>query len=295
MYDRHLDTFLEAADSGSFLKAAEKLYISANAVTKQINLLESDLGVTLFHRSKQGLKLTESGALIYAEAKKMISHSRAVLQKAKELENRQEYVLRMGVSLMNPAAILLEHWHKAAALYPNLRLEIVPFEDTAASFQDVLSKLGDKIDLVACPYETNYWGDRYNSFHLCDLPVRITCSSANPLASKERLTLEDLFGQSLILGPANTSPYADKIRHFLEAYPQIHIQESHIFDLSLFNSITTSSELLVSADCWKNVHPLLKTIPVDWDFTMPYGFIYAKEPSKEMLQFIMAIGNVQML
>ena len=52
MYDRHLDTFLEVADSGSFLKASERLYISANAVTKQINLLESDLGVKLFSRSR---------------------------------------------------------------------------------------------------------------------------------------------------------------------------------------------------------------------------------------------------
>lgn len=32
MYDRHLDTFLQAADSGSFLKASQRLFISANAV-----------------------------------------------------------------------------------------------------------------------------------------------------------------------------------------------------------------------------------------------------------------------
>ncbi len=79
-----MDTFLEAADSGSFLKASERLYISANAVTKQINLLESDLGVKLFSRSRQGLTLTEAGKLIYTEAKKMIRHSCTVLPKAKE-------------------------------------------------------------------------------------------------------------------------------------------------------------------------------------------------------------------
>ena len=56
MYNRHLDTFIQVADSGSFLKAADKLYISANAVTKQINLLESHLDIKLFNRSTQGLK-----------------------------------------------------------------------------------------------------------------------------------------------------------------------------------------------------------------------------------------------
>ena len=69
MYDRHLDTFVKVADCGSFLKASEGLYISANAVTKQISLLENDLGVKLFQRSTRGLVLTEAGKLIYTEAK----------------------------------------------------------------------------------------------------------------------------------------------------------------------------------------------------------------------------------
>lgn len=53
-----------------------------------------------------------------------------------------------------------------------------------------------------------------------------------------------------------------------------------------------SCDFIMSADCWKDVHPFLKTLPVDWDFTIPYSLIYAKEPAKELLQFIMAIGNV---
>ena len=108
MYDRHLDTFLQVADCGSFLKASEQLYISANAVTKQINLLEHDLGIKLFHRSNQGLALTDAGRLIYEEAKKMLRHTNKVLQKAKELEEKKEIVIRIGVSLMNPANILLQ-------------------------------------------------------------------------------------------------------------------------------------------------------------------------------------------
>ena len=38
MYDRHLDTFIQVADSGSFLKASERIFISANPITQQINL-----------------------------------------------------------------------------------------------------------------------------------------------------------------------------------------------------------------------------------------------------------------
>ncbi|HIZ55623.1 MAG TPA: LysR family transcriptional regulator [Firmicutes bacterium] len=293
MYDRHLETFIQAADSGSFLKASEKLFISANAVTKQINLLENDLNLKLFQRSTQGLVLTEAGKLIYAEAKKMIRHSNSVLKKAHELESRQEYVVCVGVSLMNPASILLEQWHKASRIYPHLRLEIVPFEDTVPAFNEVLNRLGEDIDLISCPYETNYWGDRYNSFHLCDLPVRVACSKTHPLAGKEKLQVTDLYGETLIFGKRNTSANADQIRNFLEQnHPQIQIKEVESFDLPLFNQVVSSSDLIMSADCWKDVHPLLATLPVDWDFTLPYGLIYAKNPPREMLQFIMAIGNV---
>lgn len=293
MYDRHLDTFVAVADCGSFLGASEKLYISANAVTKQINLLENDLGIKLFQRSTQGLVLTEAGKLIYTEAKKMIRHTHSVLQKAKELENKREYVVHVGVSLMNPAGIILEQWHKVSTLYPNLRLEVVPFEDTIPAFQEVLSRLGDKIDLVSCPYETNYWGDKYNSFHLRDLPIRIACAKTHPLAAKTQLEITDLYGETLLFGKRDTSPYGDRLRCFLEQdHPQIQIKEVDIFDLPLFNQVVSSNELIPSADCWKDVHPLLSTIPVDWDFTMPYGLIYAKDPPKEMVQFIMALGNI---
>ena len=41
---------------------------------------------------------------------------------------------------------------------------------------DLLGRLGEKIDLVSCPYQNTYWGDRYNAFHLWDLPLCITCA-----------------------------------------------------------------------------------------------------------------------
>ena len=292
MYDRHLDTFLQVADSGSFLKASEKLFLSATAVTKQINLLESNLGVKLFRRSTQGLALTGAGKLIYAEAKKLIRHTNAVLKKARDLEEAQVLTVRVGVSLMNPAGVLLDYWHRACGLYPNLRLEVVPFADTAPAFQEVLNRLGEDIDLVPCPYATNYWGNRYNSFHLCDLPLRVACSKSHPLAKKDRLQVEDLYGQTLIFGRRDSSDTAKQVIAFLEQnHPQVHIQEVDLFDVNLFNQVVSTGALIMSADCWKDVHPLLATLPVDWGFVIPYGLIYAKEPAQELLQFIMAIGN----
>ena len=86
----------------------------------------------------------------------------------------------------------------------------------------------------------------------------------------------------------------DAARDFFEReYQQVQIKETEFIDLHLFNQIVSSNALMLSARCWRNVHPLLATIPVDWDFVMPYGLIYAKEPSKEVLEFIMAVGQME--
>lgn len=294
MYNHHLDTFLKAADSGSFLKAADQLYISANAVTKQINLLERELGdLKLFHRSSQGLKLTQAGELIYAEAKKMIQHSNTVLRKARELEKPKETVIRVGVSLMNPANTLLELWGKASEHFPNIRLEVVPFEDTAPAFTEVLDHLGEKIDLISCPYKTTYWGDRYRSIHLRDLPLCIACAKTHPLARRERLALDDLHGETLITSRPGLDSAIDPLWAEIERdHPQIHLKGVNYLDMPTFNRLVSSTELVLSASCWSGVHPLLATIPLECGYTLPYGLIYALDPSKEVLQFVTAVGQL---
>lgn len=293
MYNRHLKTFIQVADSKSFMKAAEHLYISANAVTKQIDLLESHLGLKLFQRSTRGLTLTESGRLIYEEAKKMIRHSDSVLKKAKELEHPNQTAIRIGVSLMNPSHILMNPWAKASARYPNIRLEVVPFEDTVAGFTEILDNLGKTVDLVPCPYQNDYWKDRYNAFHLMELPACVSFSKAHPLASKSRLDITDLYDETLILAKNICNPRGENLYDYLAArHPRIHLVRAEYFEFGTFNQIASSGSMILSAQCWNSVHPLLSTIPVDWDYVIPYGLIYPKKPSEEVLQFIMALGEV---
>lgn len=61
MYNPQLDTFICVVESGSFNKAAERLYISVPAVIKQINALENSLDIQLFERTHRGLVVTEAG------------------------------------------------------------------------------------------------------------------------------------------------------------------------------------------------------------------------------------------
>lgn len=108
MYNPQLETFLRVADAGSFHKAAEELYISPPAVIKQINLLESSLNVTLFERTHRGLILTKAGRSFYQDAKYVIQYCRDSITRARNAMMEDDNLIRIGVSAMTPAQILLE-------------------------------------------------------------------------------------------------------------------------------------------------------------------------------------------
>ena len=62
-------------------------------------------------------------------------------------------------------------------------------------------------------------------------------------------------------------------------HPQIHIVDFDFFSIQVFNQCENSRDIMMTIDNWKNVHPLLKTVPVDWSYTIPFGLLHAPRPS----------------
>ena len=102
MYNKYLEVFIEVANTGSFSKAGEKLFISPTAVMKQMNLMESELGLSLLNRTNHGITLTEVGKQIYDDAKFIIDYSHKAIKKAKKLQNRNTHFVTIGTSLICP-------------------------------------------------------------------------------------------------------------------------------------------------------------------------------------------------
>lgn len=94
MYNPQLETFLCVAEEGSFNKAAEKLYISAPAVIKQMNSLEKNLGLQLFDRTHRGLKMTAAGESMYQDARYLIQYCKESVARAEKAMESQGEVLR---------------------------------------------------------------------------------------------------------------------------------------------------------------------------------------------------------
>ena len=70
------------------------------------------------------------------------------------------------------------------------------------------------------------------------------------------------------------------------------------YDLSVFSRCIVQQDCLQTPLCWKDIHPDLVTIPCDWDYSLAYGFHYAKDPSpavQEFLRFVRQIAETEAL
>lgn len=290
MYNPQLETFLRAADSGSFNKAAEELYITATAVIKQINLLESSLDVKLFERTHRGLTLTEAGKSLYRDAKYIIRYCEESVIRAKNAMQSDCRVIRIGTSPMTPAQLLVQLWSKIQIYCPNLKFELVPFENTPENAREILGNLGKNIDVIGGIFDETMLNLRACAgLELSREPFCCAVSIHHRLASKDRLSIEDLYGENLLLMKRNWSSYVDRLRDEIwKNHSQINIVDFDFYNMSIFNRCENSNDILLAIAGWANVHPLLKVIPVDWDHSIPYGLLHSPKPSATVKEFLRA-------
>lgn len=142
MYNPQLETFLAVVESGSFNKAAERLYISPPAVIKQINLLEKSLDLQLFVRTHRGLRLTKAGHSLYQDAKYIIQYCKDSVTRARNAMQESESVIRIGTSPMTPAQVLVDLWPRVQAYCPGVKFQLIPFDNTPENAREILGNLG---------------------------------------------------------------------------------------------------------------------------------------------------------
>lgn len=294
MYNNQLETFIQAADAGSFSKAAENLYITSTAVIKQINLLEVSLDLQLFDRTHRGLSLTEAGKSLYKDAKYIIQYSKDSLLRAKNALRTDDSVIRIGTSLITPTGFLIEIWPKIHELCPNLKFQLVTFANTPENAREILMNLGQNIDLVAGFFDAeSLKRQKCVGLELAKQPICCAVPIHHRLAEKSKLSVEDLFGENLMIIRHGWNSYVDLLRDDIgHNYPQIKIIDFPFYDVSVFNQCENSQNILVAVESWENVHPLLKIIHVDWDYVIPFGLLYSPVPTETIESLIDAVSKV---
>ena len=77
-----------------------------------------------------------------------------------------------------------------------------------------------------------------------------------------------------------------------QLHPQINIVDFDFFSLEVYNRCENSNAVLMTIDPWADIHPLLKVLPVDWDYKVSFGLLHSPNPSPAVQRLLEAFQAV---
>lgn len=120
-----LEVFLAAAESLSFSEAAKHLHLSQPTVSHNIQMLEHQLGVTLFDRSSSGLRLTDAGRLLLPRARKLVRDSVDIRELISSVQETIAGSLRIACSTTSGKYLLPQLAARFHLRYPGVAVKIL--------------------------------------------------------------------------------------------------------------------------------------------------------------------------
>lgn len=137
--------FLSVADHRSFTRAAEELFVSQPTVSKQIALLEKELGVKLFVRNKNGIGLTYIGQILYPDFRDALALINTAIQKAAKTTEDVRGKINVGIGSMMDINYIMPGFFRAfSQVYPGIQLRI-----TSHTFSELQKRLaGGELDVI---------------------------------------------------------------------------------------------------------------------------------------------------
>lgn len=238
--------------------------------------------------------MTKAGQSLLQDARYIIQYCKDSVTRARNAVQETDNVIRIGTSAMTPAQVLVDLWPKVQKFCPDIKFQLVPFENTPENAREILGNLGRNIDVVAGIFdETMLRLRQCAGLELSREPICCAVSVHHRLAQKDKLTLDDLYGEKLMLMHRDWSHYVDLLRDDLwKNHPQIQIEDFNFYDVSVFNQCENNNCVLMAIENWRYVHPLLKILPVDWSYTIPFGLLHAPNASPVVRRFLEAVRRV---
>ncbi|MDN3026510.1 LysR family transcriptional regulator [Streptomyces sp. S.PB5] len=202
---RDLRYFLTVAEELHFTRAAERLYVSQPALSKQVRALERQLGVELFRRDRHGVTLTAAGEALLPHARRLLeswAEGAAALEAARSAQ-RSTLVVGMSTS-PGRGGLLPAIRSRFTAAHPDavLRVRQVSWEDPTAGLAD-----GDA-DVAFCWLPLPDAG-RYAWTVVAEEPRLIALPEAHPLAARAELDFADLTDEPFLALPESAGPLRD--------------------------------------------------------------------------------------
>jgi DNA-binding transcriptional LysR family regulator len=209
---RQLRTFVAVAEERNFTRAAERLHLAQQAVSKSVAQLERELGVALLERTTREVRLTAAGAALLHDARDVLASADAAFARAVEVGRGLSGIVHVGVSPALGRDVRQEIVAALRAGAPELSVSVLEVRPGA-----VEQGLRDReLDLVVA--HTSRAGPSVDSAALRPVPVRLYVPEGHRLAARtDPVALRELDGERLLVRSAPGTPFTDLLLNRLAA------------------------------------------------------------------------------
>jgi DNA-binding transcriptional LysR family regulator len=190
---RHLRYVVTLAETLHFGRAAERLHLSQPPLSHQIKQLEEELRITLFHRTKRQVQLTEAGRMFVQEARVILAQAAHAANLASRVDQGEVGQLTIGVAGPADAPIFVQILRTFAQKHPKVRVvlrNMSSLDQTHAISEERLH-----VGFVALPIDDAGLATET----VMRQPIMIALPPEHPLAKRQRVPLKELFGEPQIM------------------------------------------------------------------------------------------------
>jgi DNA-binding transcriptional LysR family regulator len=265
--------FYAVAEAGSFTRAGDGLGLSQSAVSRQIQAMERELKVPLFHRHARGLILTEQGDILYRTARDI--HQRLATTRARlvETSERPTGTLKVTASVGLGATWVARRISEFLDLYPDVRVELI----LTSGDLDLAMREADVAIRLHRPHEADLIQRRLFTVHYH------ACASAEYIKRfGEPQTLDDLENHRLITLSDDQPSHFLRIHRFLTRFPDLtQPRQAHLCvndAQSLRAAVVSGAGIGMVPDHAAEGHPELVQVLRDYEApALDCYFVYAEE------------------
>ncbi len=196
VHARDLRYFVAVAEELHFTRAAEQLHISQPSLSKQVRLLERDLGFPLFRRDRRTVALTDAGEALLPRARELLSLWDQALAEVTRRARASATLLRVGFqtsvagALYRLAVSCFTHQHAGW----RVELKLHPWSDATAGLRDDTSDVAF-LWLPVPGQEQLAWQT------LRTEPRHVAIWRKHPLAQRAELQMSDLLDEPFVALP----------------------------------------------------------------------------------------------
>lgn len=120
---KQLEYFSAVAEAKSISLAARNLHVAQPPISRQLALLEDELGVCLFLRTNKGVELTEAGRSLYRQSQNLFQDMRTIVDSVRDINAGMRGLLKIGMIYSN-ISIALQYLKEFRAQYPQVELYV---------------------------------------------------------------------------------------------------------------------------------------------------------------------------